>query len=211
MSKSPTALAWSGTSAPVASVRTANMTIAHSGPIGHIQLIIDSNGPYIINALLLSQVHPALPWFLQASLVAVLERHRSGLRTGATLCLPVRPPDDGDRKATLFDRSACSSASSRSRLHQLTGQTSTGRGHFCQTFVRIASHISWSGSRSRVGRPCWSRAHLTFVTVVMTSWPLRRLPGISPGRRIARRPSGRRDRPVPVPGSLHPARGPDGR
>src|SRR5687768_11830076 len=47
------------TRAPVASIRTTNETIAHSDPIGHSEVIIDPNGPFMINCLLLSQVRRA--------------------------------------------------------------------------------------------------------------------------------------------------------
>jgi hypothetical protein len=38
----------------VASIRTTSETIAHSGPIGHIEVIIDPNDPFMINALFLN-------------------------------------------------------------------------------------------------------------------------------------------------------------
>jgi hypothetical protein len=46
---------------------TANRAIAHSGPISHAWLIIESNGPFTINALILRHVR-----FAQ---LVVLARH----------------------------------------------------------------------------------------------------------------------------------------
>jgi hypothetical protein len=52
------------TSVPVAAATTANRTIADIGPIGPIQLIIDSNGTYIIKSLFLRQVPlPQIQYF----------------------------------------------------------------------------------------------------------------------------------------------------